>query len=388
MSRIYTESNKIRFTDISVKYKVKQAVKGKLSELHAMLITYVVSNFKNTKKYKQKVVDALNIITYALYSDEPLPFNWSPNSPFHNFPDVSDDMIQEVLGDVYLTVDSILWDVEETDSEIVEDVEPEEVKSETIIKKEVQPEVVEVKDKNVTDKKDLYIQSPAIPQFDYNRIWMSGEAGGDNLVIYVTLPEIPTKQNEISVTTDVDKMTYEELIKLYPNTVINTRSPIMYEKRDDMDWDDNLGVIIPVDGFTVEQVKDNIVRYPHLYKLSREVDGNVVNFYTDIEIDGELKKTLEVWETLEISKKIPRQAEFVKEYVVRKYLLERDINNVEYRYPMFGELNPFLTLFMPPEKYKEYGYSDIEQLARDCVNSRVSYKRSRNPIMRRLKSDA
>ena len=67
MSRIYTSSNKIRFTEISEKYKVVKSQKGKLSEMHAMLITYVSKHFQNTRAYKQQVVDALNIITYAAY---------------------------------------------------------------------------------------------------------------------------------------------------------------------------------------------------------------------------------------------------------------------------------------------------------------------------------
>ena len=74
----------------------------------------------------------------------------------------------------------------------------------------------------------------------------------------------------------------------------------------------------------------------------------------------------------------------MKEYVVRRYLLERDISNVQHRYPLWGSLDPFLTLFMPPDEYIKYGYTDIIDLARKCVESRVSYRKSRNPIVRRL----
>ena len=64
--------NKIKFTAISEKYAVSNIVKGKLSSAHAMLITYVVKHFKNTRKFKQDVVDALNLLTYAVYTDDPL----------------------------------------------------------------------------------------------------------------------------------------------------------------------------------------------------------------------------------------------------------------------------------------------------------------------------
>lgn len=80
MSLKYTSTNRIKFTDISDKYDVSRVVRGKISELHAKLITYVVSHFRNSNQYKQQVVDALNIITYAVYANDPLPFNWSAKS--------------------------------------------------------------------------------------------------------------------------------------------------------------------------------------------------------------------------------------------------------------------------------------------------------------------
>lgn len=399
MSRIYTSTNRIKFTDISEKYKVNKSAKGKLSELHAMLITYVSSHFKDTKKYKQQIVDALNIITYAVYANEPLPFDWSPNSPFSNLPNKDSDLIEETLGEVMLTVDSIEWDIQPTysnDDDIVESVSGSSIqnnptnKSSKQIRTNVKANNTVNKAKrsetiiNPTPKQALYIQPPAIPQFDYSKPWMQGIDGADNLVIYVTLPEVPTKQNEISVTTDLSKLTYRELMNLYPNHVIHTRASIMYQPCDGIELDDDIGLIIPIEGFSRDQIIDNIIKYPHIFKLMRQVDDDLISFYSNIEIDGELYNTLDVWNDLPESKIIPRQSDFVKEYVVRRYLLERDIKKIQHKYPIFGTLDPFLTLFMSPTDYINRGYSDVEQIVKQCVLSRVSYKQSRNPVIRRL----
>ena len=134
----------------------------------------------------------------------------------------------------------------------------------------------------------------------------------------------------------------------------------------------------------MEQVRDNIIQYPHFYKLKRFIKGEFVSFYSNIEIDGELYDTLEIWDSLPESKVIPRTSEFIKEYVVRRYLLERDILGIEHKYPMHGTLEPFLTLFSIPEDYCRFGYPDSAELAAKCVKSRISYKQSRNPIIRKV----
>ena len=397
MSLIYTKTNRIRFTDISDKYKVNKSVKGKLSELHALLITHVSSNFKDTRKYKQGVVDALNLITYAVYADEPLPFNWSPNKPFDNMPQIDEDLVKETLADIFLTIEGIEWDVKPNYSQVSDfTVATKEIEAPTTIKKSpnVKPVVSSTPPATsevavtLTPKQDLYIQPPNIPQFDCNTVWMSGIDGADNLVIYATLPEIPTRQNEISCTTDVSRFTYAELMNLFPNQLIHTRASIMYESIDGVELDPDLGLIIPVEGYTREQLIANVVKYPHFYKLTRLVDGRFSSFYSNIELDGKLYDTLEVWDQLPESKILPKQAEFVKEYVVRRYLLERDVKRVKHNYPMFGTLNPFLTLFMPRSDYIRLGYTDVEDIARQCVTSRVSYKQSRNPVIRRLTANA
>ena len=117
MSRIYSATNKIKFTSISETYKVKRSFKGALSEVHSSVILYVIQHFDGTLAYKQQVVKVLNILTYAAYAAEPLPNSWRRSEPFVNVPDIEDDLIEEVLGDVYLTVDAIDWDIQPVDSD-------------------------------------------------------------------------------------------------------------------------------------------------------------------------------------------------------------------------------------------------------------------------------
>lgn len=387
MSLKYTSMNRIKFTDISDKYDVSRVVKGKISELHAKLITYVVPRFRNSNQYKQQVVDALNIITYAVYANDPLPFNWSAKDPFKNMPQIEETLLQETLGDVYLTVDGIEWDMEPSYSDDIP------IQSGVIA---LQPKPREATPKqsfsgmvgvtNPTSKQDLYIQSPVVPQIDYTKVWMSGIVDSETYTIYETLPRIPTKQNEISCTTNPSQMTDKELLRLYPNVRIKTRAACMYESIQGIKLHPVLGLILPIKEYTEQQLIDNLIQYPHFFKLAREVDGKQCSFYSHIEIDGKLVNILDVWDDLPESQIIPKQADFIKEYVVRRYLLERDIDGIKHNYPMFGDLDPFLTLPLTVADYKDFGYTDTVKLARQCVASRVNYKVSRNPIVRRLET--
>lgn len=406
MKQKYSSLNRIKFTDISEKYAVNNIVKGKLSSAHAMLITYVVKHFKDTRKFKQDVVDALNLLTYAVYTDDPMLLSWSTKQPFQTMPEnISTETIEEVLGELFLDIDSIEWDVEPVFSDDeplpiesfkVEKTVPKMPLEPTISKPETEVEpvkssanysVINPLKSTKTEKQDLYIQSPIIPQFNYNSKWYSGIVDGEEYVIYSTLPEIPTKQNEISCTTDVTKMTDSELLRLFPDRHIHTRAPVMYEEVEGLKLHPTLGLLLPIKNYTEEQLIDNTVKYPHLFKLARKVNDDVFSFYLHIEINGELHSILDVWDDLPDTKLIPKQSEFVKEYVVRRYLLERDIDHVEHKYPMFGKLDPFLTLSMPASMYMNFGYNDSVSLAKRCVVSRVNYKISRNPIVRRLENE-
>lgn len=404
-SLIYSKQNKIKFTSISEKYCIPAKFKAKQNELHSALIEYVVANFRNTNKFKSKVVDALNILTYCVLEGEVPTFDWKVKDPLVTLPDFDMDRVRTIVGSYYLDEEAIEWDVVEVErpSEDIPVVEPVSKKKETkpspakkvtaaavkvdtvpILTPAPQSVVTSTKTLLDTPKEDLYIQSPKYVQFDYSRPWLSVQDSDDILTIYTTLPDIPTKQNEISVTTDVKMMTDAELVNLYPHQVIHTRGAALYEKVDGLEYDENLGCIFPINGFSLEQVRDNIIRYPHLYKLKRySADDEVISFYEDIELEGDLESISSIWDSLPESKVIPKHSDFIKEYVVRRYLLEEE-NGIKHKYPMYGTLKPFLTLFMPPELYVKYGFSDVVEIAKQCVYSRVSYKQSRNPVLKRL----
>lgn len=380
MSRLYSSTNKIRFTSISENYNVKRNVKAILNALYSSLITYVMDHFDGTYACKQLIVKILNILTYSAYASEPLPMDWSTSNPFVNVPDIDDDQIEEVLGNIYLTVDAIEWDVPITDSTPMVKVPTKSAPTPST----VTPVIKDITIKE-TPSTDLYIQAPEIPQFDITKPWIQKQCGSDLMVIYTTLPEIPKRQRDISITTDVTKMTDSDLLNLYPNHFVRTRAKEMYTPQTNMDFDKDFGVILPIDDYSKEQILDNIIKYPHLYKLAREQNNELVSFYAYMEIDGELVDTLEVWDSLEISKWIPKNAEFIKEYLVRKYLMDIEYKGIEFKYPIFGTLNPYLTLFMPAEEYIKRGYNALD-LARNCVMSRVSYKQSRSPVLRRIQT--
>lgn len=232
----------------------------------------------------------------------------------------------------------------------------------------------------------MYIKPPTIPQLDTSVPWLITEKYNNVYVIYKSLPEIPKKQCQISCTTDVSKMTAADLIRLFPNHLIHTRSSVMYEKYGDLDFDDNLGIVLPISGFSPNQVRDNIIRYPHLYKLKKVVNGEIESFYSTIEINGEIHSILDIWDSLPDAKRMPKSSEYIKEYVARRYLLERDIKHIDHRCKMYGSLDPFLTLFTTSDMYNDFGYTDSLELAKCCVKSRVNYKQTRNPIIRMVQN--
>ena len=371
----------MKFTEIPEKLKYPPKVKAQLSTLHSDVITYVIHNFRRTAEYRQKVLSVMNTLTYLVVNGDTIPRNWSASMPFKNLDILDDFMLKEFLGELYLYDKHINWDVNESEVSVMSNTKPINTKLNST-SPDSKPSIADV----LTPKEHLYINSPQVPRFDINRPWRTGKLNGSNYTIYESLPTVPTRQNEISITTDVERMTYANLMQLYPNHRIATRANVMYDRVPGLEYDDVVGVILPIDGFTSEQVRDNIIRYPHFFKLKKCIDNEISTFYKTLEIDGELHDTMAVWDTLPESAKIPRTAEFIKEYVVRRYLLERDIKHTKHNYPMFGSLDPFLTLFTTSDEYIELGYSDTESIAIQCVRSRIAYKQSRNPILRRWNS--
>ena len=425
MSRIYSPTNRIRFTDIPEKYAAPRQYRAKISDIHSAVVTYVYEHYKDTKKYRQKVVDVLNCLTYYILQNSTPSFKWVSTDPLNTMPDMNMDEVESVVGGLWLSPEAIEWDVpvssnsaEDIQSIAASSIDSVSQPSTSLVKgmqpvaKLAQPAVtakptpakpaslqisnrplqqVKREQKEVaknplqlTRKEDLYIQSPECPRFDTSKVWISANVDGDNLAIYTTLPEIPTCQNEISITTNVDAMTESELMALYPNQLIHTRSPKMYERYKELDYDEDLGCIIPIQGFTKEQVVDNIIRYPHLFRLRKiGPDKQITKFFSSIEINGELLPIESIWDNLPEAQLMPRDAEFVKEYVIRRYLLEEE-NGMTHQYNIYGGLEPFLTLFMPCTDYIRKGYTDTLAIVKQCVTSRVHYKQTRSPILRRI----
>ena len=379
----------VKFTQLPDKLVYPARIRARLSTLHSDVITYVVSNFKNTAKYKRQVVDTLNTISVYIKNNDALPSDWSVSNPLTNLELLDSGFCEDTLGNLCIKVKDIIWDVQESET-------GGQISTDTVVTAKTSSEdtvtsskVVNVKPKrdvgivvSPTPKENLYIKPPTIPQFDASKPWLQSQLNQNIYTIYESLPIIPVNQSQISVTTDVSKMTIMDMMKLYPNHFIRTRAATMYENHNGLTLDDDIGIILPIVGFSPTQVKDNIIKYPHIYKLTRYMNNRFTSFYSNIEIDGELHDTLSIWDSLPDSKKMPRNSEFIKEYVVRRYLLERDILGVEHKYPLFGTLEPFLTLFTTSDDYIRLGYTDVTDIAKQCVISRVSYKRSRNPILR------
>ena len=379
----------VKFTQLPDKLIYPARIRAKLSTLHSGVITYVVSNFKNTAKYKRQVVDTLNTISVYIKNNDALPSDWNVSNPLTNLELLDSSFCEDTLGNLCIKVKDIIWDVQESETD--EQISSDTVVTATTVSEDTvtSSKVVNVKPKrnigvvvSPTPKENLYIKPPTIPQFDASKPWLQSQLNQNVYTIYESLPIIPVNQSQISVTTDVSKMTIMDMMKLYPNHFIRTRAATMYENHDGLTLDDDIGIILPIVGFSPTQVKDNIIKYPHIYKLTRYMNNKFTSFYSNIEIDGELHDTLSIWDSLPDSKKMPRNSEFIKEYVVRRYLLERDILGVEHKYPLFGTLEPFLTLFTTSDDYIRLGYTDVTDIAKQCVISRVSYKRSRNPILR------
>lgn len=393
----------VDFLQLTAVLPYPPTVKGKLSQVHSTLIDQVITSYTGRHVDRVGYIHAFNCVSYMYLSSDSKPSTWNESDPLHTYQDRDEFTLQEFLKNMYVYSKDVDWSnltpvadantqsittAVNTDATLIPDTK---VSTDNVVNyKVVEPEkssitsVPVTKDFIPTDKSDLYIQPPLVPRFDVAHPFVSGVLDDCAYVVYPSYPLVPTKQNEISVTTDVNKMSKIDLMKLFPNCLIRTRAAVMYEPCEGIELDSTLGLILPIEGYTKQQLVDNIIKYPHIFKLQKEVDGQLESFYSTIEVNEELHKISEYWPELPESKVIPYTKEFVKEYVVRRYLLERDVKGIKHRYRIYGTLDPFLTLFTSPENYTTLGYKDTVKLAHDCVLARVSYKKSRNPVLRRL----
>lgn len=395
-----------KFSQITSSLPYPAQSRGLLQSIHSSIVTAVCEKGKLTRKESRNVIKLINTVSYQCIQQESI--TWKKEDPL-NFTDltVDEDTLQHVLGNMYLVYKNINWKADEID--IVAETKVAEVPQADQKLSEPEPHATEpvepvpenttpavpkvpvytntiIATADLTPKEDLYIQPPLVPRFNPLHMIVSKAVGDCQYEIYESYPIIPKKQNEISMTTDVNRMTSKDLRNLFPNRRICTRASIMYEEQEHLEMHPILGLIIPVEGFTRDQLIDNLIKYPHIFRLTKVVNNELVSFYTTVEINGELQKITEIWNTLPESKYIPYNRDFVKEYVVRRYLLERDVKGIHHKYPLFGTLDPYLTLFTTTDEYIQLGINDTDALARSCVKARVSYKQSRNPVIRRLQN--
>lgn len=368
----------MKFTQIADRLQYPAKIKADLSTHHTNIINYAIQNFQDTLKFKKGVIALMNRVSAAVLCCDVVELDYNSPNILDSVPIDDDFNIEQELMFLYIDYKSVEWDIDTADSGSVQVKESKPITTPKQVNKTVDP----------TPKENLYLKAPTIPLMDTRVVWLSFFSPQDNEVIEIhpSIPIVPTMQREISLTTDVNIMTNADLMNLFPNRYINTRAAVMYTPVSGLEFDEQLGVIFPVEGFTTEQVRENIIKYPHFFQLDRWVKDECLSFYSHIEIDGTLNDTLSFWDNLPESKVLPKTAEFIKEYVVRRYLLERDIKGIEHKYPMRGSLNPFLTLFTTPADYAKFGYGDPIALARQCVEARVSFFYTRNPVIAKYKA--
>lgn len=381
----------IEFSNIpsSINYR-PLSIKADLSSIHSTMITAFIEAGDYRRAKRKQIIIALNIVSHLFVNHDSLPDGWIPTDPLTNMKMVSSadiDIMKDDLGAMYIRYENIDWsdiDRRQSDMEAAESIKPVSNIRMSVNGEDVQiPSNICKSTSEDTPKEDLWLKPRDVPRYipSDTDAWRRMSKDGKVYTIFKSYPLIPTRQRDITITTDVDRMADSAIDKLFPNQFIRTRKPCMYEPVDGVYMHEKLGLIPDIEGFTREQVIENVIQYPHLYIIRRVVDGAVKNFFADIEIDGVLHPIIDVWDTLPDTRILPKTKEFMQEYVIRRYLLERDIKHVEHKYPMDCDLNPYLTLFMPKNEYAQYGFTGIGRLH---VKSRVAYLQSLNPILRSL----
>lgn len=393
---------KFRFTELVDKYKYPLHRKSELLQYFSKLFEYGCNNFTGTKDFKRNLLNAFNVTTYwtLKFLNKDILEDAIDMSNYVGV--IDDDTLKSVLGPYYIDVSDIEWDIDIVDSNYTENYgDLQEVKS-SLDSVDNSVEIVnnskdviittEETVLNPTPLEDLSIKGPRVPFFDVNSIYREGTVNGNHYVIYRSLPLIPTRQCEVTLTTEVDLMSKSDLMNLYPNVKLQVRNELFNQHIDGLDYDEFIGAFIQIEGFSREQLIDNIIKYPVIEFLEREGrskgEPKWVDFWKFIEIDGKLHKTLDVWESLKDTKGLPKTKSIICEYVIRRYLLERDVKGIDHKYKPWGTLDKFLVLYMPSDMYIQHGYKNVVEIARQCVESRVSRIMSRNPIIRRLNESA
>lgn len=307
-----------------------------------------------------------------------------------NYTVISDIDLKDKLKDRYIDYKKVLFELDSSDS-IKSNRTLNFLKSKTNSKKNIE--------KYNGDRKLLFDEEywsrsidlnwPSFPLLDDSNILLSLKRNGEEY----NIPSdkiLPFDQSQITCVTDYHRFSDEAILNLFPPMRIYTRDSKMYQSYlnySNLEYDEDLGIIFPISNYTVDQIKKNIIEYPHFNVPDRivtdkKLDKEVLrDFWKDIEIDGEIFPTHKVWDELEDTKNLPKHPVFMNEYVVRRYILDRTISKVKHKYHMRGDIRPFLTLYNTPDYYKDLGYDPI-QIGKQCIKSRQAYKFSCNPIVR------
>lgn len=371
---------------------------GEMSDKTSEIVSSVSANFTGSRLQKRRIIDIVNSQNTAICLGDTFTYDVSYLNDFHSI--YSDDDMKQVLGSAYVSFDSVTWDIDiaysSTTSSGSDHSSTEKEESDTksvsdnnfIISSSVQlhsDSSSEEYHEYRTSREDISFQFPKFPRFDPKQIWgLCEDDGGRVIPIYKSLPEIPEKQNEITITTEWKTMTDSEFMRLYPDHTINTRRDEMYIKRPGYDYDDLVGFVPKISGFSRDQIIDNIIKYPQFNFMYRYVNGKRISFMKHIEVDGKLLTLDEAINEVDDMQLLPDNKVFYWDYIVRRYLLERDNCIVDHKYPLIGYFHPFITLFTTPSIYKSRGYNDVLDMAKQCVRCRVLFYQSRNPLTRRL----
>lgn len=233
-----------------------------------------------------------------------------------------------------------------------------------------------------SDYKSCTIDGFGRHRVNFDKVWHSGTYDGETYVIGTSLPEIPELQCDVSITTNVDRMTEADLIHLYPTREFKEFRHHMVDRFEGCPFDKLVSSYVPIPGYTHEQLIQNIIKYPFPHEYRRFINDQFVDVWKQVEIDGELVDIVKAFDQSELYGKVQRCRRVLQEYGYRKAMLDLEYGK-EVNYPLIGDIQPYLALVFPEYVYKELGYDTVE-LARKSVISRVSLLRSVNPVIRRI----
>lgn len=355
---------------------------GAISSLDSKIIDYIQATPDFKPRDMIKIVRKMNSLAYQVIIGDYIDFDVSTESGYNSIMLIDDVECSSKLGNLFIDVADVMWDVEYSENA--------PIVSETLIQESYNDEsFVDPTNKNSTDS-DISLSFPKVPRFDPNKVWAIGkDIYGRLIPIHPTLPEIPTVQNEISITTNVSKFSKQDLLNLFPNKRLRPRHDELYQKIDGFEWDPVLGYIPKILDFTKEQIVENLIKYPKFNYMYREFgEDNRVNFTSFLESNENLVPLKVAVEVVPDMVALPKSKIFYMDYIVRRYLLERDVLGIEHKFPLYGTFDPFMTLFTTMEEYAALGYSDFESMAKQCVIGRVKFYQSRNPLVRGLLNES